>query len=132
MEHFPLPLIIHPVDNGTRCILMAPFVYQDSFPWNKDFIVKVPDGFDCDYNSVPKFFWRLFAPWEYPEAGVVHDYLYRYNGVTRQQADQVHRRILELGGMNAALRTGVYGFLRAFASGPWNRYRAEQTGGGRG
>ena len=122
VAHFPHPLQGELFRNGQTILLTAPFVFQDG-----DLTVEVPDGFSSDYNSVPRGLWNIFPPWMYPEAGVVHDFLYRYNGVTRAEADRIHRRILELGGCSWIKRQAAYLALRAAGWVPWGRYRRAET-----
>jgi hypothetical protein len=117
-QQLPLPLEGRLSDSGERFTLTEPFHFIEG-----DLEVRVPVGFDSDYNSVPRVFWRVFPPWQFPAAGVVHDYLYRYNGVTRAQADGVHRRILELVGCPPWLAWTAYGVLRITGWRAWNRYR---------
>jgi hypothetical protein len=121
MDHFPLPLIGELKENGTLIELEAPFAFVDD-----DYIIAVPAGFVCNFNSVPRGFWNIFPPWKYPEAGVVHDYLYRYNGLTRKEADLIHRRILELKGCPWWLRHTAYAALRLFGGRTWDTYRTQE------
>lgn len=119
MEHFPLPLRVEFTDHGRRARLLAPFVFRDG-----EEAYGVPEGFVTDFNSVPRFLWVWFAPWEHPEAAIIHDWLYQCPGVlTRQQCDAVHRRILEVNGMRASKRQMIYLGIRAGGWVPWNRYR---------
>jgi hypothetical protein len=68
--------------------------------------------------------WNVFPPWEYPEAGVVHDYLYRVAGDhSRGFADGVHRRILELLGCPAWKRRAAWTAIRAFGWYGWRQSR---------
>ena len=59
---------------------------KDCWELYKDFEaygVKVPKGFVTDLASIPKFFWRILPPFGlYSEAAVIHDYLYRCEGLT--------------------------------------------------
>jgi hypothetical protein len=124
-DHFPSPLQGEFLNNG-RCLMLTDnFLFVDG-----DTSILVPSGFVCDFNSVPRGLWNYFPPWEYPEAGVVHDFLYRYapNDITRVEADQIHRRILEIGGASWVKRNLSYRFLRLGAGGAWDRYRAGKTG----
>lgn len=120
--HFPLPLRMELKENGRRALLLAPFVFRD---WkdalNPGFEIEVPAGFQTDFNSVPRGLWNFFPPWEYPEAGVVHDYLYVTPGsITRREADAVHRRILELKGCSRWKRWAAWLGIRTFGRGYWN------------
>ena len=121
-------------ENYRQFTLDSDFVYDDV---EKDIRVVVPAGFTTDFNSTPTLVWAYFAPWEYPEAGLVHDWLYRSPDafgstaqkppMTRQQADDVHRRILHLRGCRMTKRNIVYAVLRLVGGVVWNRYRALKT-----
>ena len=117
-----------------RFTLTNDFIYNDP---EKDIRVVVPKGFTTDWNSVPRALWTYFAPWEYPEAGVVHDWLYASpNGyatqssapnvpLTKDQCDDVHRRILHLRGCRWAKRQAIKLALRIGGGVAWNRHRAQ-------
>jgi hypothetical protein len=64
----------------------------------KDGIVKVPSGFVCDLNSMPRFLWWASTPTDYPEAGATHDFLYDQQ-VPQKVADDVYLEILLALGM---------------------------------
>lgn len=104
-------------DDGRTMTLLEPVLYRDGVHR-----VTVPAGFETDFNSVPRVFWRFLGPWEFPEAGVVHDYLYRFGIGTRADADHIHRRaLINLG--CAPLRAWIaWAALRLFGGlpGNWN------------
>ena len=105
-------------DNGRRLTLFHALTYTDA-----ERVITVPAGFVTDFNSTPWGLWNFFPPWQYPQAGVVHDFLYQFNGVTRAEADQVHARILEALGCGLFKRRTVYLALRAGGWVAWKRYR---------
>jgi hypothetical protein len=78
-----------------------------------DGIVKIPAGFICDLNSMPRFLWWASTPTDYPEAGAVHDFLYDQQ-VPRDVADQVYREVLVASGMGAFRASARYRALRIF------------------
>jgi len=131
--HFPLPLRGEVLDNGWTFLLLEPFVYRDrkingeftdeEHPQADTVEITVPADFVTDFNSVPPGFWNIFPKWEYPEAGVVHDYLYRFrpDGMSREAADQIHRRILEIKGCPAWKQWTAYSMLRAWGWIAWRR-----------
>lgn len=124
-EHFPLGTVTGRfTDNGRSLTLTMPFLFIDG-----DLRVEVPAGFVTDFNSVPRGLWNFFPPWEYPEAGVVHDALYREPGLmTRGQVDDIHNRIMEIEGASWWLRRGARLGLRLGGWKPWGKYRtAERT-----
>ena len=131
--YFPRPIqgYFHP-DNARKFTLTASFIYTDP---EKDVWVGIPSGFTTDFNSIPEAVWWYLAPWEYPEAGLVHDWLYRaptsftstsYKPpLSRQQCDDIHRRILDLKGCRWSKRQTVWLALRSFGGRAWSRHRAD-------
>lgn len=124
MNPFPLPI------DGKwlgprRFKLDTKFIYEDV-----DIRVVVPAGFITDFNSSPRIIWSYFAPTDCLEAGLVHDWLYANpNGLTRQQCDDIHRRILHLCGFRLTKRNAIYTGLRVGGWVPWNKYRAQDIVG---
>jgi hypothetical protein len=109
-------------NNGRRMILTREFVFVDG-----DLRVTVPEGFDTDFNSVPRGLWNLFPPWECPEAGVAHDALYQSPGAfSRADCDAVHRRIMEICGESKTRRTLVWLGIRVGGWAPWGEYRRRE------
>lgn len=119
VSHFPLPLRGEFRDRGRRVCLTEPFAFV--FDGHR---IDIPAGFVTDFNSTPRMVWWWFPPQEYPEAGLVHDWLYQHPGeFSRQQCDDVHRHILKLEGMRESKRNAAYAGLRLGGWRPWNRYR---------
>lgn len=86
-----------------------------------DFIVKtsagtftVPADFICDLNSIPRLLWWRSTPTDFPEAGAVHDYLYRTHKVDRATADKVYLELLLAQGMGRIRAHARYRALRMF------------------
>lgn len=88
--------------------------------------ITVPAGFETDFASVPRFFWRLLPPTgegiPYGKAAVIHDFLYRTStiDVTRKQADGIF--------FDAMTDLGVGNFTRhamwlAVRLGGWSSFR---------
>ncbi len=120
-SNFPLPLDLQFVDgsNGEKGLLLDKFIFIDG-----DEFVEVESGFLTDFNSVPRGLWNFFPPWQYPEAGVVHDWLYKYpNKRSRSDCDKIHKRIMELKGASRIKRNMAYIGLRAGGWKPWGKYR---------
>jgi hypothetical protein len=63
-------------------------INKQKWKLNQDFIwrfrdgssLKIPQGFISDKHSIPKFLQWLIAPYKYPEAAFVHDFLYKNKG----------------------------------------------------
>lgn len=134
MTAFPNPLEGRFAENRRKFTLTRDFIYDDP---KKDIRVVVPEGFTTDWNSVPQPLWAYFSPWDYPEAGLVHDWLYASPKgfaspslkppLDRAACDDIHRRILELVGCRWTKRQAIWLALRAFGGVAWNRHRAEDT-----
>lgn len=88
-------------------------------PLYEEGIVKIPAGFVCDLNSIPRFLWFASTPTDYPEAGAVHDFLYDQQ-IPRDIADTVYLEILITLGMSFARAQARYRALRLFG---WAAYR---------
>lgn len=120
-------LDLRPTPNGHRAIVLQ------SFTWVSDIVgdITIAEQFDTDYNSTPRIVWRLFPRWEYPLAGVVHDWLYltgRNNVavITRGQADDVHEEILiALEAPRWKSWSARFG-LRVGGWKSWNNYRTHE------
>jgi hypothetical protein len=86
--------------------------------------ITVPEGFICDLNSIPRPFWIFSPPSDYPEAGTVHDFLYRYKEVPRSQADAVYREALGVLGAGKVRQFIRYWGLRIGGSSAYNKKQA--------
>lgn len=122
-DYFPLPIHVEPLENGKRWRLLSPFEFVEG-----DDVIHVPANFVTDMNSTPRIVWWWFPKTEFAQAGIVHDWLYRYpHGRTRQQCDEIHERILLLSGCRPSKAKAAYYGIRVGAGGTWDRYRAEDV-----
>ncbi len=122
--YFPLPLVGRVIDHGKAFVTSTRFIFVDGDRQ----VIEVPPGFRTDWNSAPRGTWNLFAPMDYAEAGLIHDAVYRDPcGRSRKDADQIHRRILEVLGCPWWKRHAAYVALRLGGWRPWNQYRSEAT-----
>jgi len=121
-DHFPLGPVhgyFPPEDHGDHIILSRDFAFVDG-----ELRVVVPVGFESDFNSVPRPLWAWFPPWEYPEAAIIHDWLYQHPGdLQRQHVDAIHRRIMEINGCRGSKRQAAYLGIRLGGWRPWGKYR---------
>lgn len=87
----------------------------------------IPAGFKSDLASVPRFFWRLIAPYECSlEAAIVHDWVYKKGFCyTRVGADLMLREEMKRRKVVRWRRVLAYRAVRLFAWVVWNKYRAE-------
>jgi hypothetical protein len=122
--HFPEPLEGEFLGNGRMLRLTEDF----TFITKDGETIEVPKGFITDFNSVPRGLWNVFPPWEYPEAGVVHDWLYRHPaGKSRGEVDSLHRQILDLLGAPWWKRQAAWSALRVGGRFSWSRYREQEA-----
>ena len=96
----------------------------DRFPFGQFGVIRVPAGFKTDLASIPQFLWSVLPPvGRYDRAAVVHDYLYRFNGCTRKEADDVLFEAMAVLGVRATQRWTIYAGVRAGGWLPWKNYR---------
>ncbi len=84
-------------------------------------LVTVPEGFVFDMASIPKFARLLYDPADFPEASLVHDWLYALGEqYRRDQADQILKSIiLETGNSNRRAIV-VHFAVSSFGEGGYN------------
>lgn len=131
--HFPLGAVSGEfpfTENGRSLVLARDFRYVDVVD-GKPVDVLVPKGFQTDFNSTPRPMWVWFPPSECPEAGVIHDGLYRTPGkYSRGDIDRIHRRIMELKCERKSKRGAAWLGIRLGGWVPWGKYRrAEEVKG---
>ena len=73
-----------------------------------DLHIMVPAGFETDYASIPRFFWRLWPHDEAAEAAVVHDWLYSQPDADRLFADAMLALVMRLTGKPRLMRWAFY------------------------
>ena len=111
-ETFLSELRVEDVTEGretSRLRLMEPFrVYSEAL----NDVITVPEGFECDGESIPRFLHGFVPPFGMSKrAAVVHDYLYQHRGfqgqdgkwrdVPRKQADAVYYELCRAKGLPA-------------------------------
>jgi hypothetical protein len=99
-----------------RWEIIGDFIY-DSPKYGR---VTVPDGFICDLNSIPRPLWWVSTPADFPHAGVLHDYLYATQTMSRGDADGLYREALHAEGAHKFRRVTRWMTLRAFG---WIAFR---------
>lgn len=119
-------------EHGLPFTLLEDLVYvtdvlaDERFPLGlpREAEIRVPAGFKTDLASIPQFLWSVLPPvGRYDRAAVVHDYLYRFNGVTRRQADDVLNEAMGALGVRATQRWTIYAGVRTGGWLPWRNYR---------
>lgn len=106
-------------------ILTEAFHYVGNF-----FDINLPKGFVTDLASIPRFLWRIIAPFELSlTAPIVHDFLYRNQGTvftnniyltfTRKEVDDLFLAIMKDEGVSAWRRNIAYRGVRMFGGSSW-------------
>lgn len=105
-------------DDGRTWTVLRPFVFRG--PVSGRFVV--PRGFQTDFASIPRVFWRVLPPTgRYGKAAVVHDFLYRTNAVPRWRADGVFLEAMGLLDVPFVVRLSMWLAVRLFGG---SAYRA--------
>lgn len=115
-ERFLTPLRLEYIDGQEWLIL-------DYFRYNSDVlkrVVTIAPGMTTDFNSIPRFFWRILPPAEYAEAGVLHDAGYRgIVRMTKQEADNVFDEALKHLGAPTWKRWAMVRAVKCFGGGAY-------------
>lgn len=92
----------------------------------------IPRGFVTDLASIPRFLWRVIAPFELSlTAPVAHDLLYRSAGqiqglnLTRTQVDQLFLDIMKDEGVSWWRRTLAYRGVRIGGGSSWGAAKVQ-------
>lgn len=94
-----------------------PIVFEDGL-----MRLTVPAGFETDLASVPRALWSVFPPYgDHLKAAVVHDYLYRYNTISRARCDAIFLAVMARYGVPAWKRWCMYGAVRLFGGPAYRR-----------
>lgn len=113
-------------EGGFPFVLIADFVYHSDL-LGRDIVV--PAGFETDLASIPRGLWNVIpkvGPWDY--AAVIHDFLYKNNGVTRSVADAVLSEALQVGPhVDRTHRWLIVSGVRVGGWHSWNDYREKDA-----
>jgi hypothetical protein len=93
----------------------------------------VSDGFNTDFASIPRFFWRILPPTgdgskaEYGYAAVIHDWLYARHKtdrmtINRKFADDVFLTLMISLKVEKWKRNVMYRAVRMFGWAVWNKW----------
>ena len=121
MSSFTTELKLSPNDDGRTWRLLEAFEYHVGDKGG-DEVVRVPAGFETDFASVPRFFWRIFPPWgSYGKATVIHDYCYRVRPCSRKRADKIFLEAMKVLGVGYCMRHTMYRAVRMFGGWAWRK-----------
>lgn len=114
------PLQVEILPDGRRVKLLQPFRVRLRELGER--IIEAPQGFETDFASVPRFFWRVLPPWgRYSPAAVIHDHLYSTGKVSRADADRAFLTLMQRLGVPAWKRTVMYWAVRLFGGPAYTR-----------
>jgi hypothetical protein len=94
--------------------------------------VNVPVGFVTDFASIPRIFWSILPPdGKYTHPAIVHDFLYWTQTVSRQDADQILKIMMEDFSVGTATVAAIYSAVRTFGGLAWDSNAKLKAGGER-
>lgn len=112
----PLRVEISQTKRQGRCLarVLEPFLYRVGTEGSGD-IIRVPAGFETDFASIPRLFWRFEPPLgDAAKAAVVHDYLYSTKSRPREEADAVFYEAMGILGVSGWKKSLMYAAVRVF------------------
>ncbi len=97
------------------------FTYEVGFLGSGDKIV-VPKGFQTDFASIPRFFWRIMPPdGEYTKSAIIHDYLYNTRERPREIADKIFLEAMGVLGVPGWKKNIIFRAVRIFGGFAWKK-----------
>lgn len=118
------PLQVEILPNGISARLVRPFKVKTK----SGGVIEVPEGFETDFASVPRFFWRIVPPWgKYSPAAVVHDYLYSTGEAPRDIIDQIFLDLMGELGVKGWKREAMYWAVRTFGGWAWKKHQERRA-----
>jgi hypothetical protein len=82
----------------------------------------IPEGYESDLASVPRFFWAIIAPFELGiEECILHDDLYKKNFRSRAFCDRTWLAAMRRKGVAKWKRESAYRVVRACGWYRWNK-----------
>lgn len=112
--------------SGKWFILSEPVVYDVGYKGSEETIV-VPIGFVTDFASIPRTIQLLIPNYIGRRAAILHDYLYKTNGLngkySRQRADQIFLEALNVLEVNFFTRSLMYSGVRIGGWLPWRKHK---------
>ncbi|KKM63235.1 hypothetical protein LCGC14_1513520 [marine sediment metagenome] len=119
MEQIGKPLWVEILSSGRAARLLRAHIVRIR---GREIIVS--SGFETDFASVPRLFWRVVPPWgKYSPAAVVHDFLYATGETTRKEADKIFLKYMKLLGVKPWRRKIMYRAVRMGGSFAWQKHR---------
>lgn len=108
MSSFTDPLVITPDEEG-RYRTERPFSFDLGVKGSR-LTITVPEGFETDLASVPRWLWWLIAPHDpqYAAAAVLHDYLCDWAGFDLMTAHAIFLDALLILGVDRWKATAMY------------------------
>lgn len=124
MSSFTTPLKLE-FGDGKTWKVTEEFIYRIGDE-NSPNLIHVPAGFETDFASVPRFFWRILPPTgEYGKAAVVHDYLYathQESGITKKDVDKIFLEAMGVLGVDEWKRQSMYWAVKLFGFAAWRSH----------
>lgn len=105
---FKTPLQVEKIGEN-RWRLLSPLVYEGRLMYI------VPAGFETDFASVPRIFWRICPPvaGNHAEPAVLHDYLCE-NSNNQPYADKIFLEAMKANGVGLIKRTVMFNAVMVY------------------
>jgi len=95
-----------------------------------DKAIFIPKGFKTDLASIPRALWPILSPMgSYTPAAVFHDYLYKVQPCTKDEADEYLLEGMVALGVDETTSSIIYTAVKDFGHSAWNNHTEEQLVG---
>lgn len=109
--------IIRPLGDGLNIVLVEDFHFIAN---DKPYFV--PEGFESDWASVPRLWWHIVPPHQYPHCSIVHDFLYSAEVFDRATCDSLFYEALRQRGACIARAYTIWLAVRIGGGAVWARH----------
>lgn len=109
--------VISPIGDGLNIYIVNDFHFMADGE-----IYCIPEGFESDWASVPRVWWRIVPPHQYPHASLMHDFLYSAEVFDRRKCDDMFYDALRERGASIARAYAMWLAVRIGGATVWARH----------
>ena len=119
--------VLSPLTSGSQWRLMEDYWVSLSIG---DMLL-IPQGFETDFASVPRFFWRVLPPWDkHLRAALLHDFLYQDGRFSQAVCDEYFNDAMVSLGIAPWKRWLLYRAVKYFGGIAYRKHRARDKARG--
>lgn len=102
------------------------WVLLEDFSFTRDLggTITAPRGMTTDLASIPRLAWSILPPFgKYTGAAVIHDFLYRTQPCTREEANEILWEAMQAAGVDHDKLEVIYHAVDLFGQSAWDAHK---------